>query len=213
MQTFTPSLPAAPIAHALQFANLSTNDSASANEMDAVAQAWQLRADRAKFVADALRSQVESESGRIESASAGVQPTTVIVRNLPAEYSRQMFLNLLDSQGFAGKYDFVYQPRDFHRCLSLGYAFVNLVSHEEASRFQARLNGFSDWEITSRKICEVAWSNKHQGLDAQIRRYQNSSLMHESVPDDCKPMLFRQGVRISFPAPTQNLTLPHRYVA
>merc|ERR1739844_442154 len=77
MQTFTPSLPAAPIAHALQFANPSTNDSASADEMAAVAQAWQLRADRAKFVADALRSQVESESGRIVTASAGVLPTTV----------------------------------------------------------------------------------------------------------------------------------------
>eukprot|EP00913_Durusdinium_trenchii_P034625 g32394.t1 len=53
--------------------------------------------------------------------------TTVMLRNLPNNYTREMFLEMLDSEGFRGSYDFVYLPCDFHRKANLGYAFVNMV--------------------------------------------------------------------------------------
>merc|ERR1711924_370716 len=68
--------------------------------------------------------------------------------------------------------------------------------------------GYCSWEIPSQKVCEVGWSNKHQGLAEQIRRYRNSPVMHDSVPDEYKPMLFRKGIRQDFPAPTQMLKRP-----
>merc|ERR1740123_2226645 len=41
--------------------------------------------------------------------------TTVMLRNLPNDYTRDMLLALLDKEGFQGKYNFVYLPMDFKR--------------------------------------------------------------------------------------------------
>merc|ERR1719367_2096902 len=39
--------------------------------------------------------------------------TTVMLRNLPLDHTRDMLLHLLDTKGFAGMYDFIYLPMDF----------------------------------------------------------------------------------------------------
>merc|ERR1712232_62 len=51
--------------------------------------------------------------------------TTVMLRNMPNNYSRKMFIEMLDHEGFTGHMDFLYLPMDFERRASLGYAFVN----------------------------------------------------------------------------------------
>ena len=43
------------------------------------------------------------------------EKTTVMLRNLPNNYSREMFLEMLDNQGLKGLYDFAYLPCDFYR--------------------------------------------------------------------------------------------------
>merc|ERR1712113_1234839 len=149
-----------------------------------------------------------ASSGSSSSSSEDSHMTTVIVRNIPVEYTRQMFLDMLDNAGFAGRYDFVYMPRDFQRSFGLGYVFVNFVSAEDAWQAFEHFQGFRAWEIPSQKICEVGWSSRHQGLQDQIKRYRNSPLMHESVPDEYKPVLFQKGVRIEFPSPTIPLKPP-----
>lgn len=52
------------------------------------------------------------------------------------------------------------------------------------------------------------WGGPHQGLEAHVERYRNSPVMHEDVPDTFKPVLFANGVRISFPLPTRKLRAP-----
>jgi hypothetical protein len=134
--------------------------------------------------------------------------TTVMLRNLPNNYSPTMLLDLIDSEGFETLYDFFYLPIDFTSKASLGYAFVNLTSHEAAKRFCNTFDGFSNWSLPSRKICWVSWSGPHQGLDAHIERYRNSPLMHETIPDIYKPALFKDGQRVTFPPPTKRLRAP-----
>merc|ERR1712232_142249 len=125
---------------------------------DDVANQLLVQAERAKLAAASLRAQMgleareaRSSKGRHsepkrapvvkqqqqfgsssddELALCNQVPTTVILRNIPVEYTRQMFLKMLDSEGFAGKYDFIYMPRDFQRSFSLGYVFVNFVTPE-----------------------------------------------------------------------------------
>merc|ERR1719323_1929127 len=53
---------------------------------------------------------------------------TVMLRNLPQRYNREMLMEDLDSRGFYATYDFLYCPVDFTTALSLGYAFINFVS-------------------------------------------------------------------------------------
>lgn len=131
--------------------------------------------------------------------------TTVMFRNMPNNYTRKMLLELMDAQGFAGQYDFVYLPVDFDTRACLGYAFINMVDVDAADRFWSIFNGFSSWSIPSRKVAGVSWSGPHQGMQAHVERYRNSSIMSDSTPDDYKPIILNNGVRLPFPAPTRKL--------
>jgi len=159
----------------------------------------------------ALVGGVESQA-RPTSRTKGLQTvdrrTTIMIRNLPNQYTRNMLLDLIDTEGFAKLYDFVNLPIDFQSRSSLGYAFVNLVNNDVAKSFQLKFDGFSDWIIPSRKVCGVTWSGPHQGMQAHIERYRNSPVMHESVPDTYKPVVFKDGQRIPFPLPTRKLRAP-----
>jgi hypothetical protein len=135
--------------------------------------------------------------------SEDVEHTTVMMRNIPNNYTRTMILELIDKQGFEKCYNLVYLPIDFNSDAGFGYAFINLVSPEEAERFRDHFQGFNGWTMTSEKVCDVMWSGVHQGLEAHIERYRNSPVMHPSVPDEFKPVVFENGVRIPFPAPTK----------
>jgi len=140
-----------------------------------------------------------------------VPQTTVMMRNIPNNYTREMLLELLDTHDFAGEYDLVYLPMDFKTEAGLGYAFINLVKPESVWRFRDRFHGFRDWAIVSEKVCEVSWSDVLQGIDAHVARYRNSPVMHESVPDDFKPVLFANGERLPFPAPTRKIRAPRQW--
>lgn len=152
----------------------------------------------------AVKKGATKSSGTDESAR-----TTVMLRNLPNDYTRTMLLDLMDEQGFASCFDFIYLPMDFKRKAGLGYAFVNMVTPAEAERVFSSLHGFSAWKLfSSSKVLEVAWGDPLQGLEPHVNRYRNSPVMHEDVPDEFRPMLFKDGVRIDFPPPTRKLRVP-----
>uniref|UniRef100_A0A7S2DTM2 Mei2-like C-terminal RNA recognition motif domain-containing protein n=1 Tax=Alexandrium andersonii TaxID=327968 RepID=A0A7S2DTM2_9DINO len=117
-------------------------------------------------------------------------------------------MDLLDTEGFARKYDFLYLPIDFKSRACLGYAFINLVDSADVQRFWGRFDGYSKWVLPSKKVCHVSWSGPHQGLESHIERYRNSPVMHKSVPDEYKPVVFRDGVRVVFPSPTKTPRAP-----
>jgi len=131
-----------------------------------------------------------------------------MLRNLPNNYSRDMLIELLDRAGFRRSYDFVYYPVDFKRWAGLGYAFVNLVSHEEALRLWNNFDGFSDWDLPSNKVVQVCWGTPLQGRADCTERYRNSPVMHESVPEQFKPVVFSDGEPAAFPAPTKKIRNP-----
>jgi len=150
------------------------------------------------------------EDADTASAEAAVDPnlTTVMLRNLPNNYTRDMLVQLLDDHGFAAHYDFLYLPVDFGRRAGLGYAFVNMISVEEAQRVRSCLEGFRQWSLPSSKVCSVGWSSLCQGLAANIERYRNSPVMHRSVPDEFKPLLLVEGRPVPFPQPTKKVRRP-----
>ncbi|CAJ1327828.1 unnamed protein product [Effrenium voratum] len=136
------------------------------------------------------------------------RPTTVMMRNIPSEFTGRMLLTLLNIKGFKGLYDLVYLPMDYHNKVGFGYAFINFVEADQAQHFRAAFEGFRDWQVESDKVCEVCWSNVLQGVAAHVERYRNSPVMHPSVPATFKPMLFKNGEQIAFPAPTKTVRPP-----
>lgn len=143
------------------------------------------------------------------SAPSTVGFTTVMLRNLPNQYKRDMLVDMLHAEGFAAKFNFVYLPIDFKTHAGLGYAFVDLTSPQEAERARRHFEGFSRWIVKSDKICSVSWSHPdQQGFATHVERYRNSPVMHVSVPDAWKPALLSGGERVAFPPPTRKIRVP-----
>lgn len=170
--------------------------------------------DTSSMFSGTQEKQQQSSIGASASSSppspAGSKPgfTTIMLRNIPNNYSRAMLLELLDESGYAGTYDFIYLPIDFVKQAGLGYAFVNFTQHEYAKRSFASFDGFRQWLLPSEKVCEVVWSQPHQGLDAHLERFRNSPVMHPSVHDEWRPLLFVNGERVQFPLPTKRIPPP-----
>lgn len=145
----------------------------------------------------------------MQSSEITESKTTVVIRNLPHTYTREMVCEFMDDEGFKGRYDFVYLPTDFRSWLAFGYAFVNMVTPEDANDIMRCLEGFDAWKHDGEgKTCNVVWSDPYQGLEANIERYRNSPVMNESVSEQYKPMLFSSGRLVPFPAPTKKLRQP-----
>jgi hypothetical protein len=143
--------------------------------------------------------------------------TTVMMRHMPPNYTREKLLSLLDSEGFRGSFDFVYLPVDFTTFQGFGYAFINCTSNLEAHRFFKHFQGFTAWpqsHMTAEEavgppsVCEVSWGNPLQGRAAHIDRYRNSPVMHKDVPEQFKPVTFENGIRVKFPTPTKRIRPP-----
>ncbi|CAE6953210.1 mei2 [Symbiodinium sp. CCMP2456] len=137
-----------------------------------------------------------------------VNGTTIMLRNLPTRFSQETMLQLLNDNGFQAKYDFVYLPMDFRNGTNLGYAFVNTLTHQDALAAMEVFQGYAGWGQEGDKSCEVSWAHPHQGLQEHVERYRNSPVMHPLTPEEYKPMVFANGQRVPFPAPTKAIRAP-----
>jgi hypothetical protein len=115
-----------------------------------------------------------------------------------------MVLELLAEAGLADQCDFLYVPTDFRNFSAFGYGFVNLLTNELAQLAITRLSGLT----LAGTALEAGWCADHQGYAVHVRRYRNSPVMHASVPEAYKPMIFKNGVQQSFPAPTKKIKEP-----
>lgn len=134
--------------------------------------------------------------------------SSVMLRGVPETFTRPAMLQLLGTAGFFGRFNFLYLPMDFKRNLNLGYALINVVSPKEALRLSAYFEGFSSWDVPGGSVCSVAWCSPQQGLQAHLDRYKNSPVMHESVPEEWRPLHLMHGIPVAFPAPTTKIKAP-----
>lgn len=125
--------------------------------------------------------------------------TTLVFRRLPKNVTRTSLLEMLDTAGWKGLYDFVYLPMDFKKGKVFGYAIVNFISNSSAEQASAHFEGAG---------ANVDWSDSHQGLQELIQRYRDSPIMHASMPEISKPIIFSKGVVTAFPRPTKQIKAP-----
>jgi len=140
-----------------------------------------------------------------DSAPQGI--TTLMLRNIPVTFNRESLLADFDARGFRGKYDFFYLPIDFQTDNNLGYAFINLATPMYAEHFRSTYQGLALAGDRSKKICAVAPATT-QGRAANVEYYRNSNVM--SMEDKYQPLVFENGLRAPFPAPTKAVK-PIRY--
>jgi len=135
-------------------------------------------------------------------------PTTVIMRHIPSDYTREQLLEVVNAAGFQKDYDILSIPIDLVTEIGHGFASINFTTHEQAEQFKEHFHGFNEWQVPHDKACETSWSDTLKGYVAIVERYRDSPLMHESVPDKFKPAVYKDGVRIPFPAPTKTIKPP-----
>jgi len=168
-----------------------------------------------------LQNKKSTSSKAVVAAPAHQVPdeekTTLMLRNIPNNYTRADMLDLLDTlrddEGvtIATRYDFFYLPIDFGSNRGKGFAFVNLVTHADALRAWQMLDSFSGWKGSSTKCLKVVWAlDEYQGLAANIEHYRNNEVMHPAWDDSVRPLVFESGTPVTFPGPTERIPTPRR---
>ena len=140
--------------------------------------------------------------------------TTIMLCNIPSNYSRESVLDVLQSEGFMNYVNLIYVPMNLRTavagvgaCDNFGYGFVSFDSPDVAERCMKAFQGFNNWTQSSDKALKVEWAET-QDFDVLIGRYRNCPIMHESVEDELKPAMFKNGVRVKLPEPTKSIRAP-----
>jgi len=135
--------------------------------------------------------------------------TTVMLRNIPNKYTREMLIKQL-SIDFHGQFDFMYLPIDFKNKCNVGYSFINFRTVEACNRFVKVFHGVDVCKclpgLNSKKVVEVMPA-RVQGLAENVRRLRNSPVMNQLVDHpEWMPLIFNDsGEEEPFPNPEQPL--------
>jgi len=107
--------------------------------------------------------------------------TTLMIRNLPNQYNRELFMQELDETGFKDRYDFVYLPIDNATSCNVGYAFVNFQEASDAvlcvNKFQGRQfarfrQGYRTAQVSAAHLQGLQQNLEHHGESTgQASRY------------------------------------------
>jgi len=153
----------------------------------------------------AVEAKTAGTKDKTQSAEKQPQPkvtcdpnerTTLVLRKLPKNETRTSLLEMLDRAGQKGLYNFVYLPMDFKKGKVFGHAIINFISNESAEEASFHFAGTG---------ATIEWSDSHQGFDDLIQRYRNSPIMHPTMPETSKPLIFSDGSVEPFPSPTEEI--------
>lgn len=124
---------------------------------------------------------------------ASTTNTTVMLRNIPNRYTRDMLIDRLN-EGYEGQYDFVYLPIDFNSKCNVGYAFINFKLAPVAAKFIAEFHGAKTAQclpgFSSAKICEVSYA-RVQGRDANMENLRDEKFIDKlNERPEWQPLFF-----------------------
>ncbi|KAI3989142.1 hypothetical protein MKX01_033178 [Papaver californicum] len=151
--------------------------------------------DRVMSILLPSKKLVEEECDSTQNNS---HETTLMIRNIPSKYTREMLMNLLeehckevnemgetDSEDDIREderlsaFDFLYLPIDFETGCNKGYAFVNMINSSGAEKLKLFLTGYKWGVYQSKKISKISPA-KIQGKEALIKRFENCYFNCES---------------------------------
>lgn len=128
---------------------------------------------------------------------------------MPVTTDRDRFRELLDTEGFQGRYDFVYVRGNLKTKKFFGYGIVNFFDALCAEEARAHFAGFG--MVAGAGALTATWTHQLQGLLAHVEHFRNKPTQHPDMPDQYKPLLLKDGVPVPFPAPTMQVARPKNW--
>jgi len=129
-----------------------------------------------------------------KSESSGKQPvTTIMIRNIPNRYTRKMLMDELDTLGFKDTYDFIYVPMDRNTHWNVGYAFVNFMEEESATRCMEKLTDYHFSRCQKLGKIAQACPAHIQGLNNNMEYYSNTAVNNSNLQSQ-RPLVIRKHV-------------------
>lgn len=122
------------------------------------------------------------------------QLTTLMLRNVPSNYTQDMLLEeIIEYLGTSDCFDFFYLPWDLPEDRNVGYAFVNFEDAATAESFTAGFTNHS-WKkgTTAKQRCKVLPA-RIQGLEANLRHLMDRAV---SEAHSHYPMIIWKGQKL-----------------
>mmetsp|Transcript_100820 Transcript_100820/g.285501 ORF Transcript_100820/g.285501 Transcript_100820/m.285501 type:complete len:333 (-) Transcript_100820:230-1228(-) len=114
---------------------------------------------------------------------------TLMMRNVPKKLTQHALLEEINSNGFAGTYDFVYLPMDQDSKVNRGYCFINFMDPAHAVAFKACYEGRQFHQYNSRKLIAILPAVL-QGFEANRAQFSTVRALRE---DPCaRPLFLRE---------------------
>lgn len=127
----------------------------------------------------------------IQALSARSSKTTLMIRNVPVLYTREM---LLAEWSNDGTYDFLYLPYSCSMQRNLSYAFINFTNEAAALAFVQRWQKKRLSYYTSRKPLNISFADV-QGRDSNLWQLKKKRVKRIKI-NQCQPMIFEGGQRV-----------------
>jgi hypothetical protein len=124
--------------------------------------------------APTVYSSASRDSATINTLSPGVT-TTLMIRNIPLRFTPSTFRELVDAEGYSGRYDYLYMPMDFRSHRSLGYCFINFYEPKWASDFTCKFANRMFPSTNSDKVLAISAATR-QGMLANVASFKQSTL-------------------------------------
>lgn len=110
--------------------------------------------------------------------------TTVMIRNIACRYTQKDVMQVLDDEGLAGTYDFIFVPVCPSRRSNRGYAFANFRTPGHAELCKKTLTGRTFGSSGTDKLCAVTMATI-QGRENIVHHARRAG----SRRDDSSPIL------------------------
>lgn len=131
-------------------------------------------------------------------AKASGSFTTLMIRNIPRDYSQNDFLTeVVENLGFANSVDFAYLPWDMNGSANIGYAFVNFTAPATAQAAVKALakHQFMNANGRSGKLALVGRA-RIQGLEDNLRHLMSQLDLHSGREWPSEPLVFWKGAAL-----------------
>ena len=108
--------------------------------------------------------------------------TTFMIRNIPLRFTPLSFRELIDEEGFSGRYDYLYMPMDFRSHRSLGYCFLSFLDPSSAVDFASKFSRRTFPSTNSEKVLAISAAAR-QGQLANVKSFKLSTLKQMPKPE------------------------------